>query len=197
MLTCKSLFGLGYRGERLIEPSGRALALLASANMSESTEDPVTEGTRAVTWLNSLSQGSASKLLNWIESIKGPVEKRASVDVSDMVKLNASVPGPEGEGWMQWITCRILPKREGDLQRHRRVQINFPSKPDAAGTNQISSPTRVNSQAAQLKRLLEPAEWDGLKEAAVATPTGRGTIKLWTHHVACVAGGHVSLIAAC
>lgn len=73
----------------------------------EDAERPV------IQWLNSLSQETASDLLFWVESVRGPAvvdTSRATADVSGMVKLNNSIPGGQGADWSEWVNCRVLPK---------------------------------------------------------------------------------------
>lgn len=166
-----------------------------------------------IEWINSLSPDVANDLLDWIETVRGPVvagSSRASSDVSCMVKLNDTVPGSSGADWSNWVTCRILPRRvwsdwstllpvipdshspyvgpcRASEKRHRRIQINF-----AVEGASVITPAKERSQGAQLKRILPPASWDGLKNIANLTTGGRAQVKIWAHHVACRANGKVA-----
>lgn len=141
-----------------------------------------------IDWINSLSPATASALLAWVESVRGPVSvdmSRASADVSNMVKLNATIPGGSGEDWTEWVTCRLLPKQASE-KRHHRIQINL----STTGTT-VVTPEKDKSQGAQLKRLLPAEAWARLKEVSHVTAGGRAQVKLWVHHIACRANGKV------
>lgn len=142
------------------------------------------ESRATIKWLNSLTSESAFKLLKLMEAVEGPVRVVCnwddSINLGDFVSISPDTI-PDGEYWAAWATCRTV---KGG--KHVRHAFNLKNTNGKATTPH--NPRMKSCQGADLKRILNPQEWEDLKDIPKpAATTQKTNVKIWAHHAACVA----------
>jgi hypothetical protein len=204
VLTCKSLFGLGYRGERLIEPSSTTTTSCEQQETLEynkmkrgradSTRDDdagALSQSRLVIFLNGLPMAERKVFFQFVQRgmvVQHVVISPVPAHLQHYVRFNEAASDWDGADWLEFNTCHVVESGEG-IDRslgYPKFQCQWNMKQDEI---EFTTPQKAPKGAGlpMLKRLktdLSADSWAALKGMANASGGKKARIAFFLHHLA-------------
>jgi hypothetical protein len=190
VLTCKSLFGLGYRGERLIEPSSR------DTSIPLSFEHTMADTNANASWLKTLSPCSAKKLLSLMVEYAGDIVREVPSgvefpwDFQYFKVLDDSVsPYATGAEFIEYATCKKFGSDANGVDlsaQYPRFQLNWKQDNKGVWRTPIKRTRGQLPMLKQVKDVLDEPDWESFKTTFQPEQPDKAAIsvKILAHHIA-------------